>query len=65
MECITGRNTVKGISRHILQNSTTESNIDDLHALADTDDRNSCGNGSVKSLELQDVQFSVNGAGTL
>ena len=65
MECITGRDTVQGISRHILQNSATEGNIDDLHALADPDDRDSGGNRYVESLELQDVQFGINIPGSV
>ena len=64
MECITGRDTVQGISRHILQNSATEGNIDDLHALADPDHGDPGGNGCVKGLKLQDVQFGVNSTGT-
>ena len=64
MECITGGDTVQGISRHILQNSATEGNIDDLHALADPDHGDPGGNGCVKGLKLQDVQFGVNSAGT-
>lgn len=49
---------------HILQNCAPEGNIDDLHALADPDDRDSGGDRYVESLELQDVQFGVNSAGT-
>lgn len=64
MECITGRDTVQEISRHILQNSATEGNIDDLHALADPDHGDPGGNGCVKGLKLQDVQFGVNSTGT-
>ena len=64
MECITGRDTVQAVFRHILQNSATEGNIDDLHALADPDHRDPGGNGCVKGLKLQDVQFGVNSAGT-
>ena len=64
MECITGRDTVQGISGHILCDRTAEGNVDDLHALADPDDRDSGGNRYVESLELQDVQFGVNSTGT-
>ena len=52
------------ICGHILQNCAPEGNIDDLHALADPDDRDPGGNRYVESLELQDVQFGVNSAGT-
>ena len=55
---------MQGISRHILQNSATEGNIDDLHALADPDHGDPGGNGCVKGLKLQDVQFGVNSTGT-
>ena len=64
MKHIAGRGTVQAVSRHILQNSATEGNIDDLHALADPDHGDPGGNGCVKGLKLQDVQFGVNSTGT-
>ena len=64
MKHIAGRGTVQAVFGHILYDRTAEGNIDDLHALADPDDRDSGGNRYVESLELQDVQFGVNSAGT-
>ena len=64
MKHIAGRGTVQAVFGHILCDRTAEGNIDDLHALADPDDRDSGGNRYVESLELQDVQFGVNSAGT-
>ena len=64
MKHIAGRGTVQAVFGHILCDRTAEGNIDDLHPFTDTDDRDSGGNRYVESLELQDVQFGVNSAGT-
>ena len=63
VERVSGRRTVQQISRHILEDRSTESHIDDLHALTDADHGNPCSNSSVKSLELQNIQFGINRAG--
>ena len=43
MKHIAGRGTVQAVFGHILYDRTAEGNIDDLHALADPDDRDSGG----------------------
>ena len=64
MKHIAGRGTVQAVFGHILCDRTAEGNIDDLHALADPDHGDPGGNGCVKGLKLQDVQFGVNSTGT-
>ena len=49
---------------HILQNRSAEGNINDLHAFADAKNREMKPQTDINGLELQDIQFRVNIAGT-